>query len=361
MLLRGRGTAVDPWAALDGRDDAPVTDPRFPTLFTGLTGTSYPVRPPWRVADVDYGVGVPDAVTPRDPGVNAADLIAEVGSGNVSFNVAGYIAITGDNLVFDRWDFTDLQVFMNGSENTTFTNCHFEIGPTYERTPVHSDAGAGGTVVFRNCYFDGTKEGAHEPIGTQYYIMRIGAAAGTTLTVEYCYFTGAWQDVITPGSGNDVTIRYNTFHNHGWDASGLSHVDIVQWQTVPAGDYNFSFNTIYQAAANGSGLPASLNAATIYSGLSGTAGATNLSNNTYVGVGTTHQTETGDNGKGLNYFVYLTADAPAAITDATVNQNYVTADNYNGLAYPTPGDGVTGTDFVGNINLQDGGTISAPF
>src|ERR1700753_2740538 len=54
--------------ANDGFAEAPIGVAQYPNYFTSLNGISpYPVRPPWRVAGVDYRVGINAGVSLKDP------------------------------------------------------------------------------------------------------------------------------------------------------------------------------------------------------------------------------------------------------------------------------------------------------
>jgi hypothetical protein len=55
------------WAAVDGSAGAPAgVAPQLPNILNGLAA-----RPPWKVAGVDYGVGIPAGTTLLDPATTA--------------------------------------------------------------------------------------------------------------------------------------------------------------------------------------------------------------------------------------------------------------------------------------------------
>lgn len=354
--------AVTNWAGVDGRTSAPVgAAAQRPTLFTGLIGVTYPVRPPWHVAGVDYGVGLAAGTVLKDP------LVSVLPTGATADTVNKLIRCNSTNdLTFDGWDFSlngGYTLYVDGTtDRTTVTNSKFGIGSTGKGI-ITSDAGAGSLTV-RYCLLDGGGDD-NAPGGGATYLIRAGSKANSVLTVEYCLLKRPHGDCINPGSGNDVVVRYNLFEDLAYDptvGAGVAHVDMMQIQSVPIGDVDMSFNTFYQPAVYvGGGLPGSVNSFIIFTSLSGIAGDVNLSNNTLTGSGTDHHTATGDNGRALNYAFYIVATLPAEIRNPRANDNYVDPGSLNGLAFPTPGNGVSGSSFLRNIKLTDGTAFSAPY
>jgi hypothetical protein len=334
-----------------------VTSPQRPTLFTGLSGTNFLVRPPWPVAGVDYGVGVPSAQVLKDP------LVDTLPTGATADTVNKLIRCNSTNdLTFNGWDFSlndGYTLYCNGTtHNTTILNSKFSVGAN-GKGAIQCDNGAG-TITVRYCEMDGGG-GDFTPAGGVGYLIRGGALAGAEFIVEYNYLKRFHADCLSPGSGNDIQVRYNLFEEGMWDATGAAHSDLLQTQSIPIGEFDFSFNTLWQPDVASEGLPGALNAVIIFSSLSGVADSVDIGHNSFVGVGTTHQTLTGDNGKALNYFAFLAADLPAEMLNPRVHDNYIDPTSLNGFIYPTPGDGVSGASFLRNIKLTDGTTFAAPY
>ena len=81
------------WA--DGFASAPAGTSQYPTFFSG-----YSIRPPWRVAGVDYAVGPNPGVTLKDPAT------ATLPSGVTRDSTNHLFTVTGSNVTLDGWDFS---------------------------------------------------------------------------------------------------------------------------------------------------------------------------------------------------------------------------------------------------------------
>src|SRR5664279_4653407 len=66
---------------LNGSPTTASCAPQYPTAFTGLNGvTPYPVRPPWKVAGVDYRVGINAGVNLKDPAIISSPIATPSGT-----------------------------------------------------------------------------------------------------------------------------------------------------------------------------------------------------------------------------------------------------------------------------------------
>ena len=102
----------------DGSAAAPTGTPQFPNVFTG-----YAKRPSWKVAGVDYRVGVNAGVALKKP------TAANHPPGQFSLSPHPQLIIQGNGITVDGWDFTGFEVIVGYSVNTydvTFTNCIFD-------------------------------------------------------------------------------------------------------------------------------------------------------------------------------------------------------------------------------------------
>src|SRR5690242_16052413 len=106
-------------AYTDGASGAPAGAPIRPTILNG-----YAVRPPWKVAGVDYAVGVPSGTALKDP-----SLISMAG---VSVNKTAHtVTVAGSNVVLTGYDFSlggGWEVIVQGA-NDTVRNSKFVVGP----------------------------------------------------------------------------------------------------------------------------------------------------------------------------------------------------------------------------------------
>jgi hypothetical protein len=106
-------------AYTDGASGAPTGAPILPTILNG-----YAVRPPWKVAGVDYAVGVPSGTALKDP--------SQIAMAGVSVNTAAHtVTVTGNNVVLNGYDFSRAGgwgVIVQGA-NDTVENSNFVVGP----------------------------------------------------------------------------------------------------------------------------------------------------------------------------------------------------------------------------------------
>ena len=118
VLLAGIGVATHRAAAASPDDDgsagAPVGTPQMPHLLDG-----YRVRPPWKVAGVDYAVGIPASAILTD--WKTLDIP------NVTLG-ANSVRISDSNVVLDGIDFSrhdGASVGVAGVATATIQNCRF--------------------------------------------------------------------------------------------------------------------------------------------------------------------------------------------------------------------------------------------
>jgi hypothetical protein len=235
----GNAVTVDPTTTLgspgDGSGNGSSGTPQFPTLLNGYVAT-----PPWRVAGVDYHVGIPSGTVLLDP--------ATISIPGVSINTSTHtVTVTGNNITLNGYDFSlngGWQVNQAaGANNLTITNSNFLIGAN-NNNEVAQKAGAGTlTLLYNN--FDGA--GA---AGSGANALTLVIASGSGLTAEYNYFANAYSDFIDVGFGTgNYKIQYNAFNACGFGAS--AHADVVQTWGSNIASLLVEYNTVLQP----SGLP----------------------------------------------------------------------------------------------------------
>ena len=195
------------FAALDGRQNAPIAAPQYPTLLAG-----YATRPPWQVAGVDYAVGYPSGTVLKNP-----NTIALAGT---SINTTTHeVFISGAGVTLDAYDFS----LNNGwgivvdAANFTVTNSKFIVGSN-NLVPIDgTDNGTNIRVAY--CIIDGQD---HNP-GTG---ALINSDAGN-LTVEYCQIENSGGDIIqySPLNGT-LLLRWSILGDAGMAAG--AHGDYIQ-------------------------------------------------------------------------------------------------------------------------------------
>jgi hypothetical protein len=208
------------------------------TLFrTMLNG--YAARPPWNVAGVDYGIGIPTGTTLQDPTAGGLP------SGTTLNASAHTITVTGANVTLNGFDFglhNGYQVIV-AATGTTIKNSHFLVGTNQgSQGTVLSATTACSKLTLLNNEFDGANIAVTAQLGTTIAILCSGS-----LTVKYNYFHNSGGDMIDIGNSDSAevdVIRYNLFKDIGVNTA---HADTLQWydSTIGSGS-DVGFNTVYQ-------------------------------------------------------------------------------------------------------------------
>lgn len=289
---------TDPWSTLDGRLNAPLisSGPQHPRALdinspgTNQFGVTYTIRPPWKVAGVDYPVGIPDASFPLkdpmpSPGVLDSGLTALgclPGGGNT------FITSPNANSVIDGYDFGlhgGLSLFIDHND-ITVQNCKFTVG-TNGRPCI---MGTGGTVTnftLQYCVIDGAGVDNENPNGA--LIQSIDPS--NQYVMKYNWIKNAWYQLVQTGPpvGTSATFvaKYNLFETAGVGriTNPAVHGDYIQFfGDLTAGrvlasidfEYNFNLQNLTGADTQGHSL--------FYSG--GSAAYTplvNIKNNVHIG------------------------------------------------------------------------------
>lgn len=260
-----------PTVTADGSANAPKGTPQYPALLAG-----YAARPPWKVAGVDYAVGIDRSLYPTD--ANLADPLPK-----------GELA---DTLVALGCTYRDRVMTIGGSrpgtggDNTTIEGYDFSLHDGIEVNVAAAPPAAWGSpkgVVIRNCKFlmprghgsaIGCGQNASDLTITKCEIDG-GPYAGTTAglialscfgktTVTYTLIKNAWAEsmvfayVNSAHGGRDtgvpyhLDVQFNVIQNagYGWaPTGGAIHGDWVQIQPFATLDsVTFNFNTWIQDA-----------------------------------------------------------------------------------------------------------------
>src|SRR5712671_4610896 len=121
MFSSGAASAAYPssdWASIDGSLNAPVGSPQYPNLLdassaTNGLGRNLATRPPWKVAGVDYHVGIDRNLYPTN--ANLKDPTAGGLPSGVSFAGTTVTVTSTSPVTLDGWDFgvsNGLQIFI---------------------------------------------------------------------------------------------------------------------------------------------------------------------------------------------------------------------------------------------------------
>ena len=246
----------------DGFAAAPAGTAQFPTLLQG-----YAARAPWRVAGVDFYVGIPSGTTLTD-----WQSISQAG---VSVNTStGQISISGANVTLSGIDFSlhggayVYDTTNNGS--LTITNSKLGPIPSGQTYAVHMQATNCNLTLTDDLFTGGAVGGGGVFVGYQ---------CSGNLTAEYNYVTQGDSQFIEQVSGTDsVVIKWNLIYN--MTTTATAHENWMQWGAIGAGTTaDIEFNTGYQnqlfANAAGEGWQ-------FYANNSGTLSTTTVTNNTSI-------------------------------------------------------------------------------
>jgi hypothetical protein len=311
---------------IDGGAAAPAGAPQYPTFFTGLNGISpYPVRPPWRVAGVDYRVGINDGVSLKDPTTIPPSVAERSGNNPIVLEIAS------DDVTLDGYDFTRggwWQIRSNNHGNLKISNSRLQNFCIYmDKGPL--------TVEF--CEVDGLGEAGETQFGCLAFLR-----TGVSSTWRYNWLRRAPNDFIDL-STSDIDARFNLFDTMGY-ATG-AHADAIQFAgDGTANNIKIFFNTFVQTAITEAG-PSSFIDLETQIGAGG-----QMMNDPEVAYNTASNTVAGGK-KGATFF--RVAQHVGAINNCFVHDNYADPRNMIAVITDRPLAGV-GYRKTGNVLLTSG-------
>lgn len=316
-----------PWASLDGRLNAPTGTAQYPTYFTSLNGISpYPVRPPWKVAGVDYRVGINTGVTLKDPNtINPA--IATISGTNPIV-----LGIQQNDVTLDGYDFTTggwWRIHTNSNNNLVISNSKLQNFCIF--------GNGGNTVTVKYCEIDGLGAAGETTFGTLILLQ-----TGVTLTFQYNYIHDSQNDMIDVTTV-DIDSRWNLFDTMGYEVG--AHADSIQMAgDGTANNVKLLFNTYVHRLVTTSSPSSFLDVET-------QVGTAPVINNPEIAYNTASYTAGGPNGSTF----YRIAQDVGTISGAYVHDNY--ADPTNMIAVLSDSTAGTGYTKSGNILLTTGGSF----
>jgi hypothetical protein len=205
----------------DGSTNAPAgVAPQHPTLLNG-----YAKRPPWKVAGVDYGVGIPAGTvlkSPKSIRITGVDIDS----------TAHRVWINTSNVTLDGYDFTtgwDLVIGARGTANNT----------VIKNSKFNNDVTAGWHNVTNlyvgYCEIDGMNQNG----GFQIFLN-----GGSGLTAEYNWFKNSSSDFISVSDAGAIMIRYNLMEQNGTPGT---HPDWLQQLGTAFTTTSVLYNTAYKS------------------------------------------------------------------------------------------------------------------
>jgi hypothetical protein len=317
----------------DGSANAPSGAPQMPSLLS-----SYVARAPWKVAGVDYAVGIPSGTVLKNPSTISMAGVSVSGS---------IVTVTGNNVTLNGYDFSlngGWQVNISGASNTVIENSKFLVGSN-NHVPIQANAAASNLTIQYNIIDGGgtTSNGNANNIWALIYYLGTGA-----FTVKYNLLTNAPEDAIDFSSNSSLTpiVEYNLITNLGTQSG--AHPDFVQFVGGAVNNAVIAFNTVYEPATATGGMEG----VQIDAQSDGTVANTTVNNNTIISPMGASQGDT------MSYLIAIqnqTGTAGANNT-GTVENNYVDPTGAWGVFYPIGGTNYT---VSGNVDMTTGKTVGS--
>lgn len=312
----------------DGAGNAPPGAPQLPNLLKG-----YRHPPPWRVAGVDYAVGIPSGKSLKDP--------TTIVMPGVSLDrLHHFVRVTGNGVTLDGYDFSlhgGWGVYIDpGASGTLITNSKFMAGAN-NVIPIAAQAGAGSLTV-QYCSFDGG--GANS--NSVWTLINYNGSG--SFLAQYDLFENAPEDAIDFSAGTvSPTIQYNLFKNLGTEAG--SHADPVQYVGGVVDNAVEQFNTIYQPQGL---VPVGMQGLQIAAQRNARITNTALRNNVIISTGPLLT---------MSYLIAIVSDGTSSLDGAIVSNNYLDTSGAYGAFYPPRGDHLI---FTANWNMVTGRAFRSP-
>ncbi|OKO90678.1 hypothetical protein AC629_04245 [Bradyrhizobium sp. NAS80.1] len=178
----GGTSVVDPPVLNDGSAGAPGGAPQLPNLLSGYT-----VRPSWKVAGVDYAVGITSGTVLKDPAtINMAGVTVD--------KSLHQVIVTASNVTLDGYDFSLAGGWelVTQAANTTVSNSNFKIGANHN--PLITAGNGSSNLTVLNCVLDGNN--TYDTLDNDL----IGAFT-PGLTVKYSVLENGYAHLISAAGG----------------------------------------------------------------------------------------------------------------------------------------------------------------
>ena len=311
----------------DGALSAPIGTTQLPTQFS-----SYGRRPSWKVAGVDYYVGLPAGTTLQDPATATLPSGCSYSSARMRCTTAG-ITVSGFDFSLHS---AQLEVSAN---NINVENNKFAYTAQPANPPITIDSGAVGTYIA----FNTINESGFEDVGA--FGGVIYSNGGGSMTIEYNYILNGGADLVD-SMGGTTLLRYNLMTYTG-EAAG-AHPDFNQYasatNTTPQVYYNTWINAEPPSVIGSQGTYFGDNNSPI-------SGGAIFSNNSVFAIGSTIGA--------FNYvFTVVAAEMQSGAT-VDVENNYADITKADGFFYSGGSEcSISGVTCANNINLVTGGALN---
>jgi hypothetical protein len=314
---------------VDGSANASAGVAQLPNLLT-----SYNFRPPWKVAGVDYRVGVPAGLALKAP--DAPSALPKGASLDAS---ARTINVFANNVTLDGFDLSkgagygiDINPGVSGTRITR--NLIVTSSPTTPAAVV-IEQGASNTYVAYNT-IDGGGLNCNWTWGGSITNW------GQGLTFEYNWVKN-FPGTLLSSSGGSLVYKYNLLENGGWNKT--LHLNYLQFGGGQNVNPSVGFNTVLQqeTIVGGEGFQ-------MYTQESGgSLSGGQVYNNTMISATTALVNNAAS--PSISYFIHTGSDGqnPNPAT-GTVHDNYMDISNAYGALYT----GTQGFTYSNNLNMKTG-------
>lgn len=184
----------------DSHSNAPAGRPQFPNLLT-----VYAVRSPWRVAGVDYAVGIPTGTTLQDWQTISMSGVSISGNN---------LNVTGNNVALNGIDFRCMAARISSSmgPNDTIENSNLLYGAALasasDFTFVNAVSGSSNLTI-KNCVVDGNGSALGSAARGQSTEISISSGFTGTVTLECDLFQNFAQHLIEFNANAALVDNYN--------------------------------------------------------------------------------------------------------------------------------------------------------
>jgi len=224
-----------------------------------VTSSPYVTRPPWKVAGVDYCVGIGSGVILKDASTIGPTTIPGVSAfgTNPGDATLGQIFVQANNpaqnVVIDGYHFHNVSIRDDGANcnSLTFRNCFFEWDPRFDNgngTSIGMQIVIGRIphLTVEHCEF-GHMVNAEGTIDYASGENATAPAYNGSFTMRWNFFNNCPGDGLNQKSGGDSDIRYNVFLNQGGGGE-QGHSDQLTLEQGAGRHFRntlISFNTVF--------------------------------------------------------------------------------------------------------------------
>lgn len=329
----GGGSGGGGGTAEDGSAGAPAGTPQYATLLNG-----YAKRPPWKVAGVDYHVGIDRTKFPTNASLKDPTVASNLPSG---CSLSGTtVRVTGSGAVLDGFDFAGRGRCEVSGSNCTVSNCNFRVATDAVVMIINTAVNA----IIKNCEIIGP--GTNGPEANMYMN---GSCTMMYNLLNHCLGQNMVFSSQTGHGGETVVLKYNVIANGGEGYSKGYHGDWVQLYNAPAVDtalFTCNYNLWLQDIMIATGRSQGISAFCSNSGPdSGGIRKETFENNTLIGK----------QGAYINYGIII--DTTRLIETATIKDNYF---DLSGIGSSNGGGGAAWYvgDYSGGNGGQHNGTVT---